>query len=231
MTSAVVIGAGSGIGAEVAAVQRAAGIEVVTWDVSQNMDVQCDIRDQGQIRAAVAQTVQSIGVPSFVTVTAGVGHAGSLMEATPEEWHQVVGTNAMGVWMAMRGLAKPMMSVGGSIVVTSSISASLADPGMGLYCVSKAALDMLVRVAAIEWSPTIRVNAISPGVTDTAMLGGSPRDRGWLGGVAERTALRRLGTPADIGAAILALHGMGWVTGQSVICDGGLSLHSPITRA
>jgi NAD(P)-dependent dehydrogenase (short-subunit alcohol dehydrogenase family) len=117
---------------------------------------------------------------------------------------------------------------GGSIVVTSSVSARLADPLMGVYCVSKAALDMFVAVAAREWAPSVRVNAVAPGVTDTAMLGPVPRDRGWLGGVAERTALGRLGTPDDVAEAILAVHGMSWVTGQTVVCDGGLSRHSPI---
>ena len=73
--------------------------------------------------------------------------------------HRVVGTNAKGVWLAMRALAAPMLAgTGGSIVVTSSVSARLADETMGLYCVSKAALDMVIRVAAIEWAPAVRVN-------------------------------------------------------------------------
>ena len=99
---------------------------------------------------------------------------------------------------------------------------------MGLYCASKAALDMVVRVAAREWAPAIRVNAVAPGVTDTPMLGPAPREGAWLTGVAGRTALGRLGRPEDIAEAIVAVHGMGWVTGQIIECDGGLSLHSPI---
>ena len=63
---------------------------------------------------------------------------------------------------------------GGSIVATSSISGRLPDQTMGLYCASKAALDMVVRVAALEWGPTVRVNTVAPGVTDTAMLGPAP---------------------------------------------------------
>jgi NAD(P)-dependent dehydrogenase (short-subunit alcohol dehydrogenase family) len=91
---------------------------------------------------------------------------------------------------------------------------------------------MLVQVAAAEWGPLgIRVNAVAPGVTRTPMLGlgrsatveGSP----WLAGVAERTALGRLGEAPDIAETIIALHAMGWVTGQVLECDGGLSLHSP----
>lgn len=228
MTSAVVVGGASGIGAATAERHRALGHEVVVWDLA-DVDVVCDITDPHQIDAAAAATLERIGAPDLVSITAGIGHAGLLLDAPSEEWDRVVGTNAQGVWLAMRALARPMLAGdGGSIVVTSSISGQLADPMMGLYCVSKAALDMVVAVAAREWAPSLRVNAVAPGVTDTRMLGPVPRDRGWLRGVAERTALGRLGTPDDIAEAIVAVHGMHWVTGQSIPCDGGLSRHSPI---
>jgi NAD(P)-dependent dehydrogenase (short-subunit alcohol dehydrogenase family) len=140
-----------------------------------------------------------------------------------------------GVWLVLRAFQRAMRadradpaSVPGSMVVTSSVSARLADRTMGLYCASKAALDMVVRVAALEWAPGVRVNAVAPGVTDTPMLGPAPRTEGWLAGVADRTALGRLGTPDDIAETILGIHAMGWVTGQVLVCDGGLSQHSPI---
>ena len=72
------------------------------------------------------------------------------------------------------------------------------------------------------------MNAVGPGVTETPMLGLSPTDSGWLAAVTERTPLGRLGRPADIAQAVLALHHMDWVTGQVLECDGGLALHSPI---
>lgn len=74
----------------------------------------------------------------------------------------------------------------------------------------------------------MRVNGVGPGVTDTPMLGPAPRDGEWLSGVARRTALGRLGTADDIAETVLAVHGMFWVTGEIVQCDGGLSLRSPI---
>ena len=113
-------------------------------------------------------------------------------------------------------------------MVISSVSARLVDRTMGLYCASKAALDMVVRVAAREWAPAVRVNAVAPGVTDTPMLGPAPREGAWLTGVAGRTALGRIGRPEDIAEAVVAVHGMHWVTGQIIECDGGLSLYSPI---
>lgn len=227
--AAVVVGGASGIGAAVVERQRALGGEVLVWDRTDDADVVCDIADPAQVDDAAAATLERCGVPSVVTITAGVGHGGMLLDAPADDWDRVVGVNAKGVWLAMRALARPMLEAGGgSIVVTSSVSARLPDRAMGLYCASKAALDMLVAVAASEWAPTLRVNAVAPGVTDTAMLGPAPRDGSWLAGVATRTAVGRLGTADDIAESILALHGMSWVTGQVVPCDGGLLLHSPI---
>lgn len=87
---------------------------------------------------------------------------------------------------------------------------------------------MVIKVAAAEWAPTLRVNGVAPGVTDTPMLGPVARDGPWLSGVAHRTALGRLGTADDIAETIMAVHSMTWVTGQVVSCDGGLALRSPI---
>ena len=229
MTAAVVVGGASGIGAAVAERQRAQGLEVVAWDLGDQADIRCDITDPMQVDEATSTTLARIGVPSLVTVTAGIGHSAFLLDAPADEWDRVVGTNAKGVWLVMRALARQMLDTdGGSIVATSSVSARLADQFMGLYCVSKAALDMVIAVAALEWAPKVRVNGVAPGVTDTAMLGPAPRDGEWLGGVAGRTALGRLGTPEDIVQAIVALHETTWVTGQVLVCDGGLSLRSPI---
>jgi NAD(P)-dependent dehydrogenase (short-subunit alcohol dehydrogenase family) len=229
VTAAVVVGGASGIGAAVAAAHPARSDDVLVWDVGDGADVRCDITDPDAVGAATAATLDRVGVPDLVTVTAGIGHAGLLLDVPAGDWDRVVGTNAKGVWLAMRALAGPMLAEGGgSIVATSSVSARLADRTMGLYCVSKAALDMLIKVASVEWAPAVRVNGVAPGVTDTPMLGPAPRDRGWLRGVAERTALGRLGSAGDVAEAVLAVHAMRWVTGEIVTCDGGLSRRSPI---
>jgi NAD(P)-dependent dehydrogenase (short-subunit alcohol dehydrogenase family) len=228
MTS-VVVGGGSGIGAAVVAAQRARGDEVLVWDIVPEADIRCDVTDPQQVEEATTATIERLGVPEQVTITAGIGHAAMLLDAPADDWDRVVGTNAKGVWLVMRSLARPMLEhTGGSIIATSSISARLADKAMGLYCVSKAALDMVIKVAAVEWAPTVRVNGVAPGVTDTAMIGPMPRDQGWLRTASERTALGRLGAPDDIAEAVLALHDTRWVTGQVLTCDGGLSLQSPI---
>jgi NAD(P)-dependent dehydrogenase (short-subunit alcohol dehydrogenase family) len=231
---ALVVGGGSGIGAALALAHRAAGAATVVWDVAGEHDVTCDVADPGAIDAAVDETRARWGVPTRVTVTAGVGHAGMLTDVPPEEFDRVLRVNARGPWLCMRAWARVLRAEGrpGSFVATSSISARLVDRSMGVYCASKAALSMLVRVAAEEWGPDgLRVNAVGPGVTKTPMLSGGLPSTGsnpWLDGVARRTSLGRLGEADDIAQTILAVHAMEWVTGQVIECDGGLSLRSPI---
>ncbi len=228
---AVVVGGASGIGAAVAARQRTGGSTVVVWDVRGGADITCDVTDPAQVDAAIATTAERWGVPTWCTVSAGVGHAGMLLDVAPEDWDRIQAVNTRGPLLAMRACARAMIDAGlaGSIVATSSVSAHLADRSMGAYCASKAALDMVVKVAALEWAAHgIRVNAVAPGVTDTPMLGGAPLDRGWLQQVAGRTPLGAIGSPDEIARAVVALHGLPWVTGQVLECDGGLALHSPI---
>jgi len=227
----IVVGGASGIGLAVVERYRATGTNVVVWDVTGDPDVECDIADPAQIDAATAATVERFGVPGEVTVTAGIGHSAMLLTLDPDEWDRVIAINTRGPWLVMRSLAAAMIEAGtpGSIVATSSISAHVIDRGMGAYCASKAALSTLVQIAAMEWAPKgIRVNAVGPGVTQTAMLGRAPVDSGWLAAVQQRTALGRLGQPADIAEVVTGLHAMAWVTGQIIDCDGGLSLYSPI---
>jgi NAD(P)-dependent dehydrogenase (short-subunit alcohol dehydrogenase family) len=232
---ALVIGGGSGIGAAVAERYRSGGITAVVWDIEGVRDVTCDVAEPDEVDAAVGVTSLRWGVPSWVTVTAGIGHFGTLLDAAPDDFDRVMRVNTRGPWLCMRAWVAAMLerNVSASFVAVSSVSARLVDPGMGFYCASKAALSMLVKVAAAEWGPLgLRVNGVGPGVTRTPMLGrgaaatveGSP----WLAGVAARTALGRLGEADDVAGTVLALHGMDWVTGQIVECDGGLSLRSPI---
>jgi NAD(P)-dependent dehydrogenase (short-subunit alcohol dehydrogenase family) len=230
--SHVVVGGASGIGAAVVAAERAAGADVVVLDIAGDLDVKCDVTDPASVDAAVRETLARVGAPSEVTVTAGVGHSGMLLDLPVEEWDRVIAVNTRGPLLVMRAFARAMIDAGapGSIVATSSVSARLVDRSMGAYCASKAALSMLVEVAACEWAPHgIRVNAVGPGVTATPMLGRAPNtESGWLASVQGRTPLARLGTAEDIAGVIRLLHDAHWVTGQILEADGGLGLHSPI---
>jgi NAD(P)-dependent dehydrogenase (short-subunit alcohol dehydrogenase family) len=227
---AVVTGGGSGIGSAVAGRLRATGADVVVWDLHGG-DIDCDVSDPESVSAAIETTVAGHGAPDRLVACAGVGASGLLLEQSPADWHRVIDTNLTGTWLTMRAVARAMVDAGsgGSIVAVSSISGTLADRDMGAYCVSKAAIDMLVRVAAAEWGAHgIRVNAVGPGVTRTPMLAEPEQLSGWVEGLTERTALGRLGEADDVAEAIVAVLEMSWVTGQIIFADGGLALHSPI---
>jgi NAD(P)-dependent dehydrogenase (short-subunit alcohol dehydrogenase family) len=229
-STALVTGGASGIGREVAGQLRDAGHDVVVWDLS-DADIACDVSDPDAVSAAMEQTVREHGVPTRIVTCAGIGASGLLLNEQPAQWDRVLAVNLTGTWLTIRTAAQAMIDagVGGSIVAVSSISGTVADRDMGAYCVSKAGVDMLVKVAAVEWgSYGIRVNGVGPGVTRTPMLADVERLPGWVDGLSERTALGRLGEAADVAGAIVGILELPWVTGQVVHADGGLALHSPI---
>ena len=228
--TALVTGGASGIGRDVAVRLRDAGHDVVVWDQAGG-DIDCDISDPDAVRAAMSQTVREHGVPTRVVACAGIGASAMLLAESVEQWQRVLAVNLTGSWLTIRAAAAAMIDAetGGSIVAVSSISGTVADRDMGAYCVSKAGLNMLVKVAAVEWGGYgIRVNAVGPGVTRTPMLGEPEQLPGWVEGLSERTALGRLGEAADVAGVIVGVLELPWVTGQVVHADGGLGLHSPI---
>ena len=228
--TAVVTGGASGIGREVAARLRGAGHDVVVWDLSGG-DITCDVSDHDAVAAAMEQTVRGHGAPTRIVTCAGIGASGMLLEQPVAEWERVLAVNLTGTWLTIRAGAQAMVDagLGGSIVAVSSISGTVADRDMGAYCVSKAGVDMLVKVAAVEWgSRGIRVNAVGPGVTRTPMLVDAERLPGWVDALSERTALGGVGEATDVAGAIVGVLELPWVTGQVVHADGGLALHSPI---
>lgn len=232
--STVVVGGASGIGNAVVKRLTEAGQLVTVWDLvvgDVGGDIACDISDPDSVLAAMQKTVASVGTPDRFITCAGIGASGLLLQQTPEDWRHVLDVNLTGTWLAMRAAAQAMIDagVGGSIVAVSSISGTLSDRDMGAYCVSKAGIDMLVRVAAAEWGAHgIRVNAVGPGVTRTPMLAKPEQLPGWVEGLSERTALGRLGEADDVAEAIVGILEMSWVTGQTLFADGGLALQSPI---
>jgi NAD(P)-dependent dehydrogenase (short-subunit alcohol dehydrogenase family) len=228
--TALVTGGASGIGREVAGRLRDAGHDVVVWDLAGG-DIACDVSDSGAVSAAMEQTLRDHGVPTRVVTCAGIGASGMLLQQSLTEWERVLAVNLTGTWLTIRAGAQAMIDagVGGSIVAVTSISGTLADRDMGAYCVSKAGVDMLVKVAAVEWgNHGIRVNAVGPGVTRTPMLAKPEQLPGWVEGLSERTALGGLGAASDVAGAIVGVLELPWVTGQIVHADGGLALHSPI---
>lgn len=225
----VVTGGTSGIGAGVAAKLSAAGATVVTWDISQQADVICDVSHEDSIEHAIAETVARWGVPQVLVAAAGVsGRPGALTEMAVDEWDRVHGVNIRGVFLSMRVVARELVrsNLGGSMVLIASVNGILADPGSVAYSTSKAAVLHLARVGAVELGPVgIRLNAVGPGPTDTPMLA-PVLDSAYRLRVESATPLRRIGTPDLVADGVVNILKSDWITGQVIMVDGGSSLMS-----
>ncbi|HEY2428665.1 MAG TPA: SDR family oxidoreductase [Acidimicrobiales bacterium] len=228
---ALVTGGASGIGAEVARLlgERGAGVAVI--DRRAGDHVVADIAAEDEVVAAVAAVRDRLGGIDVAVLCAGVGGMSPILDMAAQEWDRVMAVNLRGTFLCLRECARVMagQGTGGVIVAVSSVSGFLADRLTSHYNASKAGVDMLVRIAARELGPRgIRVNAVAPGTTATPMFVPTERVPGYQEKVAARAALGRLGTAADIAAAVVAVVELDWVTGQTLVADGGVSLFSPI---
>ena len=157
-----------------------------------------------------------------------VGNAGIIAHApiadtSVEQFEQVIGVNLRGTFFMLQAAARHMVE-GGRIVCISTMGTQWPSAGEAAYLASKGGIEQLCRVASREFGPRrISVNCISPGPTDTDMLAGL--DEQGRQGVAGMTAMGRLGTPEDVAdaVAVLVAPSAGWITGQVIRADGGLT--------
>ncbi|WP_197376995.1 SDR family NAD(P)-dependent oxidoreductase [Mycolicibacterium baixiangningiae] len=188
--------------------------------------VVCDVTDEEQVAHAVT-TAADGGNLDVLVANAGTGFVGTILELPPEGWDFAYRLNIVGTALCIKHAGQLMKDRGGgSVIVVSSTSATKVQPWMAPYNVSKAALDMLVRCAAVELSPHgIRVNGIQPGFIPTEMLASLSSEQ-LTDTLTRATPLGRAGTPADIGHAVTFLAGeqASWITGQVFGVDGGLNI-------
>lgn len=248
----IVTGGGSGIGK--GACERIAeeGGAVGVVDIRGNLALQvaeqinatgeraipitCDVADEAQVAAAVAETVDALGSLHGLVANAGTAGAGWIHETTLEDWQFVLGVNLTGPFLCAKHAIPHMLKAGkGSIVVTSSIAGSVIGAGgsAASYAVSKAGVIQLARQIAVDYGPQgIRANAIQPaGVLESNMgkhvtedlkrqttpITKLPRPTPWL-------PISRAGhTKDEYGAAIAFLLSdeAGYITGTSLPIDGG----------
>ena len=175
---------------------------------------------------AVGEAVQQFGGLDGLVSNAGINRPGALVEYSIEDWDRLFAVNTRATWLLAKAAHPVLCASRGAIVAVGSMSGTHAHAGLGAYGPSKAAVIMLVRVLAQEFGPDgIRVNAVSPGMTRTAMTArvyADPRV------AAERDALVPLGrvaTPDDMAAAIAFLLSPDarYVNGHDLIVDGGLT--------
>jgi NAD(P)-dependent dehydrogenase (short-subunit alcohol dehydrogenase family) len=159
-----------------------------------------------------------------VTAADAAGTTGPLADLHPENACALLRTKVVGPWLVARH-ARPHLDLSGSITFTAGVSAHRPGSGRALTAAANAAVEGLVRALALELAP-IRVNAVSPGWTDTPMwtvVAGDGKAAA-LAGMAQRLPTGRVGRPEDIADAIVALMGNGFITGTVLPVDGGQRL-------
>jgi len=204
---ALVTGAGGGIGGASADALEAAGMEVARTDLP------LDVADAGAVAGLVARTEQELGPIEVLVNCAGHLTETPISDITDAEWRRMLRVHLGGTWHTCREVAPRMAARGrGAIVNTSSELALCGAELHAHYCAAKGAIVGLTKSLALELAGRgVRVNAVAPGATDTALLTDTWRTPEYLGSL----PLRRLSTPAEIAAtvAFLASDAASYVTG------------------
>jgi meso-butanediol dehydrogenase / (S,S)-butanediol dehydrogenase / diacetyl reductase len=238
--TAVVTGGGSGIGRATCRRMTEEGARVAVLDLDGDaaetvarelggVAFGVDVGDPDALQEAVDAAAAALGGLSIMYNNAGVGSFSRLHEYEPAEWERVLRVDLTGVWAGFRAAVPHLFAGGGgSIVSTASISGTRPAAGEAPYSASKAAVAALTASAALEYGPTIRVNAVSPGMIRTTMT--AP----WFEFMPDQEERFRKGTPAgrvgepeDIADVVVFLCSdlARFVTGQNIVVDGGLTLH------
>ncbi|WP_307831775.1 SDR family NAD(P)-dependent oxidoreductase [Prauserella cavernicola] len=192
-----------------------------------------DVRDPRSVQRFVDGAVRRHDGLDIAFNNAGIQYSAPLHETTLEQWDDLMNTNARGVFLAMRHQLPHLIERGGGhIIVNSSVGALVGRPDLSLYQASKQAVQALVKSAALEYGRHgVRVNAILPGITDTAMirppdLDDATWERAKVAlGELNVDGLKSVATPDQIAAGVLALAAdeFGYLTGVSLPVDGGIA--------
>lgn len=184
-----------------------------------------DASSAEQSEKLVSEVVKEFGKIDILINNAGVFEAAPLEKLTLDHYDRVFNVNVKGV-IATTIAAVKKISNGGRIINISSVAATSSLPGFGVYSATKSAVDTLTRVWAQELgSRQITVNAVAPGATVSDMYD-EAMDENAKAQMLAKTALGRAGQPDDIAAvvAFLASEDGRWITGQSLVASGGLSV-------
>lgn len=247
---ALVTGAAKGIGRATVAHLAEAGVSAVVINYrsarkeaeemagdllrkgTETLCVQADVRDDAQVRRMIQETADRFGRLDVVVNNAGVTHwvpIADLEGLKDEIWDEILDVNLKGPFRCARAAAPWLAKTEGMIVNVASISGILAPATMSslAYGASKAALIYLTRALATALAPKVRVNAVAPAFTDTAWM----KDhfgKDYAQAVSRASAnypLGRVAAPEEIAEAIVGLvTGGDFVTGHTLVVDGGLSL-------
>lgn len=239
--TAVVTGAKQGIGKGIALSLAQEGAKVIVADLSleesqavvdeittaggQALAVKCDVSNRSEVEAMIAKAKNDFGSLDILVNNAGIFPFIALEKMSEGDWDKVMDINMKGIFFTCQEALK-VMPDGGRIINISSIASLVGFSGLTHYCASKGALNAFARALALETAPRkITVNNVAPGAIDTPGATGAQDEEAKK----QTTAiipLSRYGTPDDIAQAVvyLASDGASYVTGQTIVVDGGWTL-------
>jgi NAD(P)-dependent dehydrogenase (short-subunit alcohol dehydrogenase family) len=235
--SALVVGAGSGIGEASAQGLAAFGASVVCADVdaeaarntadeisSEGREAEAlglDMTDPRSVDAAVEQ----VGTPDVLVSTPSVNVRKPVLEITDEEFDRIIELNLKGTFRLIRNFGRGMAERGsGSIIAFSSIRGQVVEPGQGIYAATKAGTVQMLRALASEVGPRgVRVNAVAPGIVETPLTAQIKDSPDWYDSYAAKSILGRWAQPREmVGMVVyLASEASSYVTGAFMLVDGG----------
>jgi len=243
----IITGAGSGIGAATAKLFGTHGATVVVSDINMEnaqktadeinesggkaMAVKTDVTKFEEVESLIAETVQAYDRLDVMVNNAGIGGANQnkTAEHTHEDWHNVIAVNQTGVFYCMQVALQQMMKQGhGNIVNVASLAGLKASGNNLSYSASKFAVVGMTKSAALEYGhKNIRINAVCPGYTNSALLDQLLSAREDMEDILKRyIPMKRFGEASEIAEGIcwLASDNSKFITGQTLTLDGGTSL-------
>ncbi len=235
----LVTGASSGLGDRFARVLHAAGAQVVVSarrldrlealvvDLPGSIAIQCDVSVADQRVALIESTVAQCGTIDVLINNAGIGVVGPVETESLDTFENVLNVNTTAVWHLSKLAGAHMVAQrSGSIVNIASVLAHVGSTPIkqSNYCTSKAAVVGLTRELALQWSRKgVRVNALCPGWFPSELTEGMQTDESARAFIARECPLSRMGTLDELDGPLLVLASGagGYITGQSIIVDGG----------
>ncbi|MTI45019.1 NAD(P)-dependent dehydrogenase (short-subunit alcohol dehydrogenase family) [Roseibium hamelinense] len=242
---AIITGASRGIGFAVAKRFVMDGAKVVLADVDDEagqaaaddlkslgdiMYIHCNVAERLDVRNMVAETLNAYGDIDILVNNAGIVVGADFLELEEDDFDRVLSINLKGAFLCSQAVARHMVEKvegggePGTIINMSSVNSVIAIPNQIPYCVSKGGMSQLTKTTALALAKYgIRVNAIGPGSIMTEMLASVNSDPAARNRILSRTPMLRIGEPSEIAgvAAFLASSDASYVTGQTIMADGG----------
>ena len=193
-----------------------------------------DVRDGDAVRSAVDSTVESLGGLTILVNNAGVGDLRPLHTVDDRLWHRLLDVNLTGTYHAMAAAVPVMLAAGGGAIVNNASVSGLAPTrNEAAYSAAKAGVIALTASGALEYGPTIRVNCVAPGFIRTALTAIWDDHPEAFAPIGDAIPLGRIGAAEEVAEVIafLCSDEASYVTGHTLVVDGGLSLPQAGTDA